>query len=348
MAEYNVDNLSQDEILDLISSKFTIEEIEDLDGIPLCAENVSEYFYHEVECKEKDANFCSSCLFGCQSRFKLLNLLRDREQLNTIVDPTKVALQVIRPINHTLDSTIHIDWPIGHKTWIPFSDAYILGRYNHNIHPENNKYCMNVPAICFAPENPKDVKGPFKVGDWVEITESTKNWISQMNSFVGQKVQISKVSGNGWEIDFLENVNGYFWSYVQGHFIPCNDPMPTTMHSKSGEPKENRKYSIKEIKNNPRLLLYLDSEIDYIKIIAHLKNNYLSYYPKNCHNFNQQLYCSESNLNNVGSFSKDSIILVYEDIDLNVEEEKEGEGGILIKSDSKDSSISNIIKLIQV
>ena len=85
MAEYNIDNLSQDEILDLISSKFSIEEIEDLEGIPLCAENVSEYFYHEVECKEKDANFCSSCLFGCQSRFKLLNLLRYYEDatLNT-------------------------------------------------------------------------------------------------------------------------------------------------------------------------------------------------------------------------------------------------------------------------
>lgn len=85
MAEYNIDNLSQDEILDLISSKFSIEEIEDLEGIPLCAENVSEYFYHEVDCTGKRIDFCNSCLFSRKSRPKLLDLLRYYEDatLNT-------------------------------------------------------------------------------------------------------------------------------------------------------------------------------------------------------------------------------------------------------------------------
>ena len=85
MAEYNIDNLSQDEILDLISSKFSIEEIEGLEGIPLCAENVSEYFYHEVDCTGKRSDFCSSCLFGGKSRPKLLDLLKYYEDatLNT-------------------------------------------------------------------------------------------------------------------------------------------------------------------------------------------------------------------------------------------------------------------------
>ena len=84
MAEYNIDNLCQDEILDLISSKFTIKEIEGLEGLALCASNVSSYFYHEVDCNGKGVDFCNSCLFSRKSRPKLLDLLRDREKLNTM------------------------------------------------------------------------------------------------------------------------------------------------------------------------------------------------------------------------------------------------------------------------
>ena len=51
---------------------------------------------------------------------------------------------------------------------------------------------------------------------------------------------------------------------------------------------------------------------------------------------------------NVGAFPEDSIILVYEDIDLNIEEEEREGGGILIKSNSKYSSISNILKRIKI
>ena len=192
----------------------------------------------------------------------------------------------------------------------------------------------------------QDSEGPFKVGDWVEITKSNKNWIAPMNHFVGKKVQIIEVYRNGWSIKFKED-GDFGWNYYDGHFIPCSPPMHITVHSKSGAPKENRKYSIKEIETNPRLLVYLDSEIDYIKITAHLKDNYLAYHRGKCHNFNQQLYCSESDLDNVGYFPEDSIILVYEDIDLNTEEEEKGEG-IVTKSYSRASSISNIIKLIKV
>ena len=82
MAKYNIDNLSQNKILDLISSKFSIEEIEDLEGYPLCAQSVSQYFYDEVECKWKNGEFCKSCLFGCKSRPKLLELLEDYKDIN--------------------------------------------------------------------------------------------------------------------------------------------------------------------------------------------------------------------------------------------------------------------------
>ena len=80
MAEYNIDNLCQDEILDLISSKFTIKEIEGLEGLALCASNVSSYFYQEVDCTGKRSDFCSSCLFGGKSRPKLLDLLKYKEE----------------------------------------------------------------------------------------------------------------------------------------------------------------------------------------------------------------------------------------------------------------------------
>ena len=80
MAEYNIDDLSQNKILDLISSKFSITEIEDLEGLALCASNVSHYFYDEIDCSEKRADFCNSCLFSYKSRPKLLDLLRDREK----------------------------------------------------------------------------------------------------------------------------------------------------------------------------------------------------------------------------------------------------------------------------
>lgn len=346
MAEYNIDNLSQDKTLDLISSKFTIKEIEDLDGKSLCAADVSSYFFKEIDCASKGAYFCNTCLFGRKSRPKLLDLLKDREQLNAMVRDTKIALKVIRPINNMVDDTIRVDWPIGHETWVDAKYTREIGQMDIFSHPENNKYCMNVPAICLAPLRYSDFEGPFKVGDWVEITKSTKNWSSSMNHFVGKKVQITEVYNNGWSIKFKEN-SVFSWNYYDGHFIPCRPQVQTTMHSKSGAPKENRKYSIKEIETDPRLLVYLDSEIDYIKITARIKNNCLPYKPERCHNFAVQLYCGASGLNNVGSFPENSIILVYEDIDLNAEEEERKEG-IVTKSYSRGSSISNIIKLIKI
>ena len=83
MAEYNIDNLSQDEILDLISSRFSIEEIEDLEGYPLCGQSISKYFYHEIDCTGKGGDFCNSCLFGGKARPKLLNLLRHYKDIDS-------------------------------------------------------------------------------------------------------------------------------------------------------------------------------------------------------------------------------------------------------------------------
>ena len=96
MAEYNIDDLSQNEILDLISSKFSITEIEGLEGLSLCTSNVSQYFYDEIDCIRKGGDFCNSCLFSRKSRPKLLDLLRNREKLITMAEDTKVKIQVIK------------------------------------------------------------------------------------------------------------------------------------------------------------------------------------------------------------------------------------------------------------
>ena len=246
MAEYNIDNLCQDEILDLISSKFTIKEIEGLEGRALCASDVSSYFYREVDCNGKGVDFCNSCLFSRKSRPKLLDLLRDREKLNTMAEDIKVKLQVIRPINNTVDDTIHLDWPIGHKTWVDLKYITDIGKMNVNLYPENNRYRMNVPATCFAPINQSDFEGPFKVGDWVQITKSNTNWTNSMDNFVGKKVQITEVHHNGWGIRFKEDSHRFSWNYYQGHFIPCESQKHYIEEEREGGGiliKSNSKYS---------------------------------------------------------------------------------------------------------
>lgn len=106
MAEYNIDNLSQDETLDLISSKFTIKEIEDLDGKSLCAADVSSYFFKEIDCVSKGAYFCNTCLFGRKSRPKLLDLLRGREKLNTIEEEREGEILIESCSKHSSISNI--------------------------------------------------------------------------------------------------------------------------------------------------------------------------------------------------------------------------------------------------
>ena len=304
MAEYNIDNLSQDEILDLISSKFTIKEIEDLEGDSLCAESVSKYFYHEINCAGKKIDFCNSCLFSRKSRPKLLDLLRDREKLNTMEEDTKVEIQVIRPINNTVDDTIHIDWPIGHKTWVYLKYITDIGKMNVNLHPENNRYCMNVPATCFAPINPSDFEGPFKVGDWVEITKSDLNWASSMDNFIGKKVQIIEVFNNSWSIRF-KGYGGFSWNYDQGHFIPCDPPEgllnPVT-----------KKYTIEELETNSKLVLYIDNPEDFIKIKRYTKRLSFSYNGQYCYSLYFKTYSSNSSSTNLGSYSDraDTIITI--------------------------------------
>ena len=340
--ELDLSDYSDDDIVEKLKTIYKYDDLDDLENEPDSLCQIKGNPFYDCDCTGIS---CSDCILDESNRFDLIKLLKDSKPKEIMEDKPSdaIELMVIRRVHNGLDEAINVDWPIGHRTWAnsSYKDKFTK---DGTIHPENNRYRMNVPATCFAPINPSDFEGPFKVGDWVEITKSNKNWASYMDNFVGKKVQITDVWNNGWGIRFKEDSRGFSWNYYQGHFIPCE----SQMHSKSGAPKANRKYSIEEIETDPKLLIYLDSEIDYIKITAHLKYNTLPYNPKQCHNFNRQLRCSLSGVDNVGAFPEDSIILVYEDIDLNIEEEEREGGGILIKSNSKASSISNILKRIKI
>ena len=67
-----------------------------------------------------------------------------------MAEDTKVELQVIRPINTTVNCTIPVDWPIGHKTWADLQYIANIGKMYGILHPENNKYRMNVPCYMFC------------------------------------------------------------------------------------------------------------------------------------------------------------------------------------------------------
>lgn len=163
-----------------------------------------------------------------------------------------IELMVIRRVHHGLNSTINVDWPIGHRTWANSSYKYEFTK-DRTIHPENNKYAMNVPATCFAPTNYSDFEGPFKVGDWVEITKSDKNWASGMDKFVGRKLQIFSVSRNGWSANFNDSeLNLFTWTYYSGHFI---------LYPLICEVKLPKKYTIEELETNSKLVLYIDNPI---------------------------------------------------------------------------------------
>ena len=73
-------------------------------------------------------------------------------------------------------------------------------------------------------------KPTFKVGDWVVIVNSGKNWVTSMDSLTGKTVQIEKVScgdcisfknDKGWTWCFcisFKNDKGWAWCFDDGHF----------------------------------------------------------------------------------------------------------------------------------
>lgn len=73
----------------------------------------------------------------------------------------------------------------------------------------------------------KELKSfPFKIGDWIIITRSNKNWCNEMDQFVGKTVQITGFRDTGLEgqspaINFKDD-GGHYWMYSDGHYIAAS------------------------------------------------------------------------------------------------------------------------------
>jgi len=61
------------------------------------------------------------------------------------------------------------------------------------------------------------MEAEFKVGDWVTITKSGRNWGNSMNKLDGKTVKITQVDGKDPTIRF-EGSSGFAWVYSDGHF----------------------------------------------------------------------------------------------------------------------------------
>ena len=300
--ELDLSDYSEDDIVEKLKTIYKYDDLGDLKNEldSLC--QIKGNPFYECNCSEIS---CSDCILDTSNRFDLIKLLKDSKPKEIMEDKPSdaIELMVIRRVHHGLDDTIEVDWPIGHRTWANSSYKNEFTK-DRTIHPENNKYIMNVPATCFAPINPSDFEGPFKVGDWVEITKSDLNWASSMDNFIGKKVQIIEVFNNSWSIRF-KGYGGFSWNYDQGHFIPCDPPEgllnPVT-----------KKYTIEELETNSKLVLYIDNPEDFIKIKRYTKRLSFSYNGQYCYSLYFKTYSSNSSSTNLGSYSDraDTIITI--------------------------------------
>ena len=288
---------------DIVEKLKTIYKYDDLENEPYSLCQIKGNPFYACYCSGIS---CPDCILDTSNRFDLIKLLKDSKFKEIMEDKPSdsIELMVIRRVHHGLDDTIEVDWPIGHRTWANSSYKNNSFTKNETIHPENNRYRMNAPATCFAPTNYSDFEGPFKIGDWVEITKSDFNWGTSMDNFVGKRVQITEVLNNGWSIKFKED-DKFSWNYDQGHFIPCDPPedplKPVT-----------KKYTIEELEKNSKLVLYIDNPEDFIKIKRYTKRLNFSYYGQYCYSLYYKTYSSNSSSTNLGSYSDsaDTIITI--------------------------------------
>ena len=300
--ELDLSDYSDDDIVEKLKTIYKYDDLDDLENEPNSLCQIEKNPFYSCNCNEIS---CSDCILDTSNRVDLIKLLKDSKPKEIMEDKPSdaIELMVIRRVHHGLDSTIKVDWPIGHRTWArsSYENAFTKDKI---IHPENNKYLMNVPSICFAPLRYSDFEGPFKVGDWVEITKSDFNWSASMDNFVGKKVQITEVFNNGWSIKFKED-DRFNWNYDQGHFIPC-DPPEGLLNSVT------KKYTIEELETNSKLVLYIDNPWDFAKIKRYTKRLNFNYYGQYCYSLYGRTYSSNSSRTCLGSYSDsaDTIITI--------------------------------------
>ena len=300
--QLNLSDYSNKDIVEKLKTIYKYDDLGDLKNNPDSLCQIKGNPFYDCECGAD----CFDCILHTSYRFDLIQLLKDSKPKEIMENKPSnaIELMVIRRVHKGLDDTIQVDWSIGRRTWAEPSYKNSFTK-DETIHPENNRYGMNVPAICFAPVRYSDFKGPFKVGDLVEITKSDFNWAPSMDKFVGKKVQITDVYNNGWSIKFKEDYDRFNWNYDQGHFIPC-DPIENNV---------SRKYTIQELESDRNLVIYLDDISEFAKIKLYTTRLSFEYAGKYCYSLFHRTYASDSSKSNLGSYANQSTtILTINDI----------------------------------
>lgn len=102
-----------------------------------------------------------------------------------------------------------------------------------------------------------------KIGDYIVITKSDKNWTSGMDSFNGKCVQVNDISIDGDSVCF-NNSKGYCWNYSQKHFRKAT-PEEISEYNRLGH-----EFNINSLKSND--LLGIEDLV--------IGEYYTNYYPK--------------------------------------------------------------------
>ena len=310
----DLSDYSDDNIVEKLKTIYKYDNLNDLENDPYSFCQIKGNPFYACDCSGIS---CSDCILDISNRLDLIKLLKNSKPKEIMEDKPSdaIELMVIRRVHHGLDSTINVDWPIGHRTWATssYKNAFTKDKI---IHPENNRYRMNAPATCFAPTNYSDFEGPFKIGDWVEITKSDFNWSVNMDNFVGKKVQITEVFKNGWSIQF-KGYGGFSWNYDQGHFIPSDPPEDLPYSS-------TKKYYIKELEINKKLVIYIDTLEEFNKIKKYTERLIPNYQGKHCYSLYGLSYCSDSSRTSLGSYGESNTILTIDNLILpEIKEEEE-------------------------
>ena len=329
--ELDLSDYSNDDIVEKLKTIYKYDDLDDLknESYSLC--QIKGNPFYACYCSGIS---CPDCILDTSNRFDLIKLLKDSKPKEIMEDKPSdaIELMVIRRVHRGLNDTIEVDWPIGHRTWANSSYKYEFTK-DGTIHPEDNKYNMNAPATCFAPTNYSNFEGPFKIGDWVEITKSDFNWATSMDNFVGKKVQITEVFNNGWSIRFKGD-DGFSWNYDQGHFISC-DPVEGLLNSVT------KKYTIEELETNSKLVLYIDNPWDFAKIKRYTKRLNFNYYGQYCYSLYGRTYSSNSSRTCLGSYSDsaDTIITIDDLILPEIKQEENTFSCTLLELETRDDLV---------
>lgn len=81
------------------------------------------------------------------------------------------------------------------------------------------------------------------------------------------------------------------------------------------ETNEMKKYSINDLKSNSKLIVFIESEEQFDKLVEYCGKFIPYYYGPYCYSIIRESYASDSTSTNVGAYDSDSIIVKFNEID---------------------------------